>query len=69
MRVSASFQESDYGDFSSSDRAPVIALNLGDYPSSEVADELDQRFEIAVVLARTALPGCTGRWGQRNREL
>ena len=37
-----------YGDFSSSDRAPVIALNLGDYPSSEVADELDQRFEIAV---------------------
>lgn len=49
MRVSASFQEFRiYGDFSSSVVAPVIALNLGDYPSSEVADELDQRFEIAV---------------------
>lgn len=36
-----------YGDFSSFERAPIVALNLGDYGSGEVSDELQQRFDIA----------------------
>lgn len=35
-----------YGDFSV-DRAPIVAMNLGQWDSSEVADELSQRFGIA----------------------
>ena len=37
-----------YGDFSVEERAPVVALNIGDYESGEVADELAERFGIAV---------------------
>ncbi|MDY2629228.1 MAG: aminotransferase class V-fold PLP-dependent enzyme, partial [Lachnospiraceae bacterium] len=29
-----------YGDFSTMDRCPIVTLNLGDYDSSEVSDEL-----------------------------
>lgn len=36
-----------YGDFSKAERAPVVALNIGDYESGEVADELAERFGIA----------------------
>ena len=36
-----------YGDHSTTERAPVVALNIGDYESGEVADELAERFGIA----------------------
>lgn len=36
-----------YGDFSQSLRAPIVTMNIGDYDSSLVSDELDQRFSIA----------------------
>lgn len=37
-----------YGDFSTPDRAPIVSLNLGEIPSDQVADELQERFGIAV---------------------
>ena len=36
-----------YGDFTKKDRAPIVALNIGDYDSAEVSDELAERFGIA----------------------
>ena len=36
-----------YGDFAATDRAPIVALNIGDYDSSEVADELWEAYGIA----------------------
>ena len=36
-----------YGDWSVSDRAPIVALNIAGYDSGEVADELWQRFSVA----------------------
>ena len=36
-----------YGDFARRDRAPIVALNIGEMDSSEVADELAERFQIA----------------------
>lgn len=36
-----------YGDFSKQLRAPIVLMNIGDYDSSAVSDELEQRFEIA----------------------
>lgn len=36
-----------YGDFSTENRAPVVALNIGDWDSAEVSDELAGRFGIA----------------------
>lgn len=36
-----------YGDHSKTERAPVVTLNIGDYESGEVADELAERFGIA----------------------
>lgn len=36
-----------YGDFSKEMRAPIVLMNIGDYDSSAVSDELEQRFEIA----------------------
>jgi cysteine desulfurase family protein len=36
-----------YGDFSQAERAPVVALNLRDYESGQVSDELAERFGIA----------------------
>ena len=35
-----------YGDFTGQ-RAPIVSLNIRDYDSGEVADELAERFEIA----------------------
>lgn len=35
-----------YGDFSGWDRAAIVTLNIGDYDSSQVSDELSQRFGI-----------------------
>ncbi|MFP3155495.1 aminotransferase class V-fold PLP-dependent enzyme [Lachnospiraceae bacterium ZAX-1] len=37
-----------YGDFTKEVRAPIVSLNIGDYDSSQVADELMTRFQIAV---------------------
>lgn len=36
-----------YGDFDTDDRAAVVSLNLGDYDSSEVSDELSYTYEIS----------------------
>ncbi len=36
-----------YGDFSSEERCPIVALNLGDYDSSEVSDELYMTYGIS----------------------
>lgn len=36
-----------YGDFSSDNRCPIVALNIGDYDSSEVSDELCLTYGIA----------------------
>ena len=36
-----------YGDFTAPERAPIVTLNLGDYDSAEVADELAERFSVA----------------------
>lgn len=35
-----------YGDFSTTERAPVVSLNLGNWDSALVSDELAQRFDI-----------------------
>lgn len=35
-----------YGDFSSMERAPIVALNIGDYDSSAVSDELSEVYGI-----------------------
>lgn len=37
-----------YGDFRADERCPIVALNLGDYDSSEVSDELFMSYGIAV---------------------
>lgn len=36
-----------YGDFDTADRCPIVSLNLGDYDSSEVSDELFMSYGIA----------------------
>ena len=36
-----------YGDFEAKDRCPIVSLNLADYESGVVSDELSERFEIA----------------------
>lgn len=36
-----------YGDFSRLIRAPIVTLNIGDWDSGQVSDELAERFEIA----------------------
>ena len=36
-----------YGNFAVQLRAPIVSLNIADLDSSEVADELAERFEIA----------------------
>ncbi len=36
-----------YGDFSSSERCPIVALNIGDYDSSEVSDALLTEYDIS----------------------
>lgn len=36
-----------YGDFQNKDRAPIVSLNLGDWDSAAVSDELEQRFRIS----------------------
>ena len=37
-----------YGDFTSSERCPVVSINICDYDSSEVGDVLETEFGIAV---------------------
>lgn len=36
-----------YGDFTAPVRAPIVTLNIGDFDSAEVSDELAERFDIA----------------------
>lgn len=36
-----------YGDFSSKNRCPIVTLNIGDYDSSEVSDELLMEYDIS----------------------
>ena len=36
-----------YGDFTSDERAAIVALNIGDYDSSEVSDELAVTYGIS----------------------
>lgn len=36
-----------YGDFSTKRRCPIVSINIGEYDSSQVVDELFERFEIA----------------------
>ena len=36
-----------YGDFSSKNRCPIVTLNIGDYDSSEVSDELLTEYGIS----------------------
>ena len=35
-----------YGDFDAKDRCPIVSINLSDYESGTVSDELANRFEI-----------------------
>lgn len=37
-----------YGDFSGEEKAAIVALNVGDYDSGAVADELSESYDIAV---------------------
>lgn len=36
-----------YGDFSTKERCPIVSLNIGDYDSSEVSDELLTEYQIS----------------------
>lgn len=36
-----------YGDFDTNERCPIVTINLGDYDSGEVSDELAERYGIA----------------------
>ena len=36
-----------YGDFSCKERCPIVALNIGDYDSSEVSDALLTEYDIS----------------------
>ena len=36
-----------YGDFDTEDRCPIVTLNIGDYDSSEVSDELLMTYDIS----------------------
>lgn len=36
-----------YGDFSTTERAAIVALNIGDEDSAEISDQLSERFDIA----------------------
>lgn len=56
-----------YGNFAVQLRAPIVSLNIADLDSSEVADELAERFEIATRPGAHCAPGSTGRWGPRTR--
>ena len=47
-----------YGDFDADVRTPVVTLNLKDYDSAAVADELMQRFDIAVRSGGTVRRRC-----------
>lgn len=45
-----------YGDFSVRRRAPIVALNIGDYDSGQVSDELLTRFDIATRAGAHCVP-------------
>lgn len=49
-----------YGNFAVQLRAPIVSLNIADLDSSEVADELAERFEIATRPGAHAPPAPPG---------
>ena len=56
-----------YGDFTARLRAPIVSLNIADLDSSEVADELAERFQIATRPGAHCAPRlhrCLGTEGQ-----
>lgn len=67
-----------YGDFSTRERAPIVTLNIGDWDSSQISDELSERFRIATRPGAHCAPrlhqalGTTGQgavrfsWGWAN---
>ncbi len=52
-----------YGDFAAALRTPVVALNLRDIASGEIADELFQRFGIATRAGAHCAPGVHRTFG------
>jgi len=52
-----------YGDFAAAIRTPVVALNLRDIASGEIADELFQRFGIATRAGAHCAPGTHETFG------
>lgn len=69
-----------YGNFDAAERAPIMTLNIGDLDSSEVSDELAERFGIATrpgahcaprlhrALGTTAQGAVRFSWGWANTE-
>ncbi len=69
-----------YGDFSTQERAPIVTLNIGDWDSSQISDELAERFDIATRPGAHCAPrlhralGTTGQgavrfsWGWANTQ-
>lgn len=58
-----------YGDFDASVRLPIISLNLRNIGSGEVADELSQRFDIAVRAGAHCAPGVHQAFGTENQGM
>ena len=57
-----------YGDFSSMERAPIVALNIGNYDSSAVSDELSEVYGIQTRPGAHCAPLMHRHFIQRNRE-
>jgi selenocysteine lyase/cysteine desulfurase len=52
-----------YGDFSSSRRAPIVTINIANYDSGMVSDELMTRFQIATRSGAHCAPLMHKRFG------
>ena len=57
-----------YGDFTLEMRAPIVALNIGAYDSSEVSDALSQEYGIVTRAGAHCAPLMHEALGTRNRE-
>ena len=57
-----------YGDFSNMERAPIVALNIGNYDSSAVSDELSEVYGIQTRPGAHCAPLMHRHFIQRNRE-
>jgi cysteine desulfurase family protein len=58
-----------YGDFESELRTPVVALNIRDIDSKEIADELFQRFGIATRAGAHCAPGVHRTFGTEDQGM